>query len=116
MGGSLKTVIDVLAFFVIAGCTLLLAVIWALYVIRPKGNTHRLWSIWQRDRIAVKNDTFFGKSTTKDVQGNVVAVFCWAGNVAIGWYKPVSLVAVENAGMAAETSMSSMTPTIKRNV
>jgi hypothetical protein len=57
----------------------------------------RLWSIWQRSKVATKNDKFFGKSVTKDGQGNIVASFIWIGPIAIGWYTPLNL---EQAGKA----------------
>ena len=71
-------VFGVLIFLVAAISGIFAVLVWSLWMIKPKGNTHKLWSIWQRDHIAVKNDKFIGKSTTKDTQGNVVAVF-------LGW-------------------------------
>lgn len=51
----------------------------------------KLWSIWQRSKVARKQDKFFGKAITKDGQGSIVASFVWAGAMAIGWYKPLNV-------------------------
>ena len=65
--------------------------------IQVTDESEKLWSIWQRSKVATKNDKFFGKNTTKDGQGNIVASFIWVGPVAIGWYRPLNL---EQAGKA----------------
>ena len=109
-------VFGVLIFLVAAISGIFAVLVWSLWMIKPKGNTHKLWSIWQRDHIAVKNDKFIGKSTTKDTQGNVVAVFFWVGSVAIGWFRPLDLTAVEEAGMVSSQVTNTLTPPLKRNI
>ena len=51
----------------------------------------RLWSAWERSKIAWKVDKFFGRQEFKDPKGNVISKYIWIGRIAIGWYKPLSL-------------------------
>jgi hypothetical protein len=74
----------------------------------------RLWSVWERSKIAAKNDKFFGKHQTQDVNGNVLAKFFWVGRVAFGWYTPMPLSqaaqAVKNAEQQESNTMTQKFP------
>lgn len=61
----------------------------------------KLWSIWQRGKVTVKNDKFFGKQETKDGQGNVVLRYWWIGLFAFGWYTPLNIQQADEAAQKA---------------
>jgi len=68
----------------------------------------KLWSIWQRSRMAAKHSEFWGKDQTKDATGKVVASFIWIGRLCIGWYVPLN---VAQAAIAVDHMNDMKAPT-----
>ena len=69
--------------------------------------------MWERSKIAAKNDKFFGKHQTVDMNGNVLAKFYWIGRVAFGWYTPMPLSQAGEALKQAQEMSTGMTPKFK---
>lgn len=70
----------------------------------------KLWSVWERSKIATEHDKFFGSHETVDMHGKKLAKFYWIGRIAFGWYTPLPLAQASDAlKQAAEQESNTMT-------